>query len=185
MTATLVWDLRQSATRATLLEQTLAVLPETDRAVVLQRTDAASVPSEHHHNLAAVLRTIDVLAVSDCVKEDMRALYGLLAEAEAEVHHTTVEKTHFHEVGNGDAVRGALGICLAIEAVDPQEIVATPIQTGQGSVQCAHGELSIPAPATAALIARGIPVCETTLDGELCTPTSAAIILHFVNRFVS
>lgn len=86
-------------------------------------------------------------------------------------------------MGEGAAIRNALGICLAVEAADPDEIVATAVQTGRGTVQCAHGELPVPAPATAAIIARGVPVCERLLDGERCTPTSAAVILHFVDRY--
>ena len=86
-------------------------------------------------------------------------------------------------MGNGEALRNVLAICLAVEALDPDEVVATRVQTGEGTVMCAHGELAIPAPATAAIIARGIPVRERTLPGERCTPTSAAVILHFVDRF--
>ena len=99
------------------------------------------------------------------------------------VHGCTVEETHFHEVGNGEALRNVLAICLAVEALDPDEIAATRVQTGSGTVRCAHGELPIPAPATAAIIARGIPTCERKLEGERCTPTSAAVILHFVQRY--
>ena len=94
-----------------------------------------------------------------------------------------MEETHFHEVGNGEALRNVLAICLAVEALDPDEITATRVQTGSGTVRCAHGELPIPAPATAAIIARGIPTCERKLEGERCTPTSAAVILHFVQRY--
>ena len=113
----------------------------------------------------------------------MRAVYRILAEAEAAAHGCTVEETHFHEVGNGEALRNVLAICLAVEALDPDEIAATRVQTGSGTVRCAHGELPIPAPATAAIIARGIPTCERKLEGERCTPTSAAVILHFVQRY--
>ena len=131
----------------------------------------------HHHN------AIDALAASERAKGDMRAVYRILAEAEAAAHGCTVEETHFHEVGNGEALRNVLAICLAVEALDPDEIAATRVQTGSGTVRCAHGELPIPAPATAAIIARGIPTCERKLEGERCTPTSAAVILHFVQRY--
>lgn len=180
---TMVWDLRERATRDAIFDATVAALSDAERAAVETRRDAAAVPDGHHHDLAAVLETIDGIDVSECVREDLRGIYRILAEAEASAHGCTVEQTHFHEVGDGRAIRNALGICLAVEAAAPDEIVATAVQTGQGSVQCAHGELPIPAPATAAIIARGIPVCDRALDGELCTPTSAAIILHFADRF--
>lgn len=179
----LLWDLEVSATRSTLLDKTYAQLDGASRAAVEAARDAAGVPEGHCHNLAEVNAAIDSLAVSDRVRGDLRDIYRTLAEAEATAHGCTVEEAHFHEVGNSTGIKNALHICLAVEAVDPDEIVATPVQTGCGTVQCAHGELPIPAPATAAILACGIPVCESKLDGERCTPTSAAIILHFVNRF--
>ena len=113
----------------------------------------------------------------------MRAVYRILAEAEASVHGCAVDETHFHEVGNGEAVRNVCAVCLAVEALAPERIAATPVQVGSGTVTCAHGELHIPAPATAAILAAGIPVCTERLDGERCTPTSAALIKHFVDEF--
>jgi uncharacterized protein (DUF111 family) len=77
-----------------------------------------------------------------------------------------------------------LSVCLAVHKLAPTRIIATPVQTGQGKVQCAHGLLDIPAPATAAILAQGIPVEARKRDGEWCTPTSAAIIKHFVEEFV-
>ncbi|WP_281654100.1 nickel insertion protein [Eggerthella sinensis] len=179
----LVWNLEENATRRHLLAEALLQLPEERRAQVQEAATAAGVPDVHHHDLGEVNATIDRLATSARVKDDMRAVYRILAEAEAAAHGCTVEETHFHEVGNGEALRNVAAICLAVEALDPDEVVATRVQTGEGTVQCAHGELSIPAPATAAVIARGIPVCERTLPGERCTPTSAAVILHFVERY--
>ena len=113
----------------------------------------------------------------------MRAIYTILAEAEAVAHGCAVEQTHFHEVGDGSRIRNTLLVCLAVEDTGAKRIVATVAQTGQGEVECAHGTLSIPAPATSAIIARGIPVSERTLPGERMTPTSAAMILHFVDEF--
>ena len=180
---TLVWNLQENATRRHLLAEALLQLPEDARGAVEAAAEAAGVPERHHHNLAEVNATIDALAVSDRAKGDARAIYRILAEAEATAHGCAVEQTHFHEVGNGEAVRNVAAICLAVEALDPDRIVATHVQTGEGTVHCAHGELPIPAPATAAIIARGIPVCERTLPGERCTPTSAAVIWHFVDEY--
>ena len=150
---------------------------------MLEAAEAAGVPDGHHRDLGEVNATIDALDASERAKDDMRAVYRILAEAEATAHGCAVEETHFHEVGNGEALRNVLAICLAVEALDPDEITATRVQTGSGTVRCAHGELPIPAPATAAIIARGIPTCERKLEGERCTPTSAAVILHFVQRY--
>ena len=155
---TLVWNLEENATRRHLLAEALLQLPEERRAQVLEAAEAAGVPDGHHRDLGEV-------------------------NAAATAHGCAVEETHFHEVGNGEALRNVLAICLAVEALDPDEITATRVQTGSGTVRCAHGELPIPAPATAAIIARGIPTCERKLEGERCTPTSAAVILHFVQRY--
>ena len=179
----LYWDLQEWATRDALLQATFAALPDDERTAVKAKWDAAVVAEGHHRNLAAVLAVIDALDASERVKDDLRGIYRILAEAEAAAHGCDVDSTHFHEVGEGAAIRNALGICLAVEAVEPEKIVATAVQAGKGTVRCAHGELSVPAPATAAILARGIPVCKRRLDGERCTPTSAAIILHFVDRF--
>lgn len=180
---TLRWNLSENATRAQLLGDTLLQLPEGAREQLEQAAVAAGVPERHHHNIGEVLATIDTLAVSDRVKADLRAVYTILAEAEAAAHGCAVGETHFHEVGDGARIRNTLLLCLAIEQANPQRIVATPAQTGEGTVMCAHGELAIPAPATAAIIARGIPTATRKLPGERMTPTSAAIILHFVDEF--
>ena len=180
---TLRWNLEENATRGQLLSDTLLQLPEGTRETLEHQADAAGVPDRHHHNIGEVLATIDALSVSDKVKADMRAIYTILAEAEATAHGCAVDQTHFHEVGDGGRIRNALLLCLAVEQAAPQRIVATAAQTGEGTVQCAHGELAIPAPATAAIIARGIPVANRKLPGERMTPTSAAIILHFVSEF--
>ena len=180
---TLRWNLSENATRAQLLGDTLLQLPEGAREQLEQAAAAAGVPERHHHNIGEVLATINPLAVNDRVKADLRAVYTILAEVEAAAHGCAVGETHFHEVGDGARIRNTLLLCLAIEQANPQRIVATPAQTGEGTVMCAHGELAIPAPATAAIIARGIPTATRKLPGERMTPTSAAIILHFVDEF--
>lgn len=182
--ATLQLDLSRNATRGYMYASLLDSLSPERRAEVRTRLADLAIPSKHHHNLAEVLQTVDSLEVSKQVKQDARSIYRILAEAEAQVHGCSVDQTHFHEVGNGEAIENVIGICLAIEALDPERIQASFVQTGKGQVECSHGILDIPAPATAAILNRGIPRCEETLDGELCTPTSAAIILHFVDEFV-
>ncbi len=182
---TLHLDLSQNATRRFLLADLRGRLDTDAQAALDSAVEAAGVPERHHHDLGDVLETIDALEASDRVKDDARAVYRILAGAEASVHGCAVEETHFHEVGNGDAVRNVVAVCMAVDLLAPDRITATPVQTGSGTVVCAHGELPIPAPATAAILATGIPTCETLLEGELCTPTSAALIRHFVDEFES
>lgn len=176
-------DLRKSATRAQLLEETCARMTPDQR----ERYDAilreAIIPEQHHHSIAEVNQTIDSLAVNDALKEQLRGVYAILAQAEASVHGCAVEETHFHEVGNAAALRNALAICAAFFVLAPERITATAIQTGSGQVECAHGLMDIPAPATAAIL-EGLPIASPLLEGELCTPTSAAIIKYYVQEFV-
>lgn len=176
-------DLSHDATRRSILADLRGRLSAEQRDELDASTAAAGVPDRHHHDIGEVDATIDFLNVSDRVKEDMRDIYSILANAEATVHGCPVEHTHFHEVGNGEAIRCVCEICLAIEMLDPERITATPVQTGSGTVVCAHGELPIPAPATAAILKQGIPTCEQLGEGELCTPTSAAVIKHFVDEY--
>ena len=125
---------------------------------------------------------INGLAVSDRVKADARAVYGLIADAESKVHGRPVTEIHFHEVGTMDAVADVVGVCMRMEMLAPDQVRASPVHTGSGRVRCAHGILPVPAPATA-LILQGIPSYGGRVEGELCTPTGAALLKHFVSRF--
>ena len=140
---------------------------------------------EHHHHHSSVSdieALIDSLDVSDRVKDDAKAVYALIADAESRVHGRPVGEIHFHEVGTMDAVADVVGVCLLMEQLAPEQVIASPVHTGSGHVRCAHGILPVPAPATA-LILEGIPSYGGRVRGELCTPTGAALLKHFVSRF--
>lgn len=179
----LYFDFTKGARRSDILEQVKAKHDEASWAAIGMEAAKAGVPKGHHHGIVEVRRTIEGLRTGQGVKEDLLAVYEILAQAEAHVHGCSVEETHFHEVGNGEAIFNTLLICLAISYLAPDFITATPVQTGSGQIECAHGLMDVPAPATAAILATGIPTCEEKLEGELCTPTSAAIIKHFVQEF--
>lgn len=177
------FELSQSATRQNILDTMLDVMSAEQNDRFNEILELATVPDKHHHNVVEVYETIDNLNVPEQIKEDMHGVYGILAAAEAEVHGCEVEHTHFHEVGNASGIRNALAICAAEYVLEPTEITASAIQTGEGEVECAHGVMPIPAPATAAIL-KGLPLAENKLPGERCTPTSAAVIKHFVHRYV-
>ena len=178
-------DLTRSATRAAILEQLKERIGETGWASVTTDLMRSHMPKKNHHGIVEVRETIEGLSVSQAVKDHLREVYEILAQAEAQVHGCEVDETHFHEVGSSDALLNALFICLAFTKLHPDFVIASPVQTGSGRIECAHGVIDVPAPATAAILATGIPVCEEKLEGELCTPTSAAIIKHFVNEFTA
>ena len=127
---------------------------------------------------------INDLNVSDKVKADALAVYGLIAEAESKAHGKPVTDIHFHEVGTMDAVADIVGVCVLMEMLGAGRVVVSPLATGFGQVRCAHGILPVPAPATASII-EGIPTYSGTVEGELLTPTGAALLKHFADSFGS
>ena len=138
---------------------------------------------EHHHtSLHDIEHIVSHLSVSDKVKDDVLAAYSLIAEAESHAHGKPVTQIHFHEVGTMDAVADITAVCMLIEELAPDRVVASPVHVGSGSVRCAHGILPVPAPATA-FILRDVPIYGGSISGELCTPTGAALLKHFVSSF--
>jgi uncharacterized protein (TIGR00299 family) protein len=138
---------------------------------------------EHVHRSFSDIETLLArLPVSSSVREHAAAVYRLIAEAEAAVHGRPVEEIHFHELGQIDAVADGVGVALLLERLQPEIIVASSVQVGAGQVHTAHGILPVPAPATARLL-QGIPCHAGNIRGELCTPTGAALLRHFVAEF--
>ena len=110
----------------------------------------------HHHHHHTGLHGIehivrDHLNLPETVKEDVLAVYGMIAEAESHAHGVPVTEIHFHEVGTMDALADVSAVCLLLHKLAPEQIVASPVCMGSGQVRCAHGILPVPAPATAAL----------------------------------
>ena len=140
---------------------------------------------EHHHHhsgMEEISHLIGHLPVSEKVRADIRAVYDSIAQAESHVHGVPVTDIHFHEVGTMDAVADVTAVCLLMEELAADQVIASPVHVGGGTVRCAHGVLPVPAPATAYLL-RDVPIYGGTIQGELCTPTGAALLRHFVTRF--
>ncbi|MEG2176244.1 MAG: nickel pincer cofactor biosynthesis protein LarC [Oscillibacter sp.] len=138
---------------------------------------------EHHHaapgEIAAIL---DRLPVPEAVRANAKAVYDRIAAAESAAHGVPVTEVHFHELGALDAVADVTGVCLALHLLAPDAVVVSPIHVGCGLVRCAHGLVPVPAPATARLLT-GIPCYGGEISGELCTPTGAALLAFFAQRF--
>ena len=138
---------------------------------------------EHHHATPRhIADLINGLKLPEKVKGQARAVYRAIAEAEARAHGCPVGDVHFHEVGALDAVADVTGVCYALYLLQPERIVVSPIHVGSGTVRCAHGVMPVPAPATAALLT-GVPIYGGAIQGELCTPTGAALLAHFADSF--
>ena len=144
-------------------------------------------PHDHHHHHHASMHMIEHIVedlnLPQKVQEDVLAVYELIAAAESEVHGVPVSEIHFHEVGTMDAVADVAAVCMLMNEIHPDKVIASPIHVGSGTVRCAHGVLPVPAPATA-LILKGLPIySKEEVKGELCTPTGAALLKHFVDEF--
>lgn len=139
-------------------------------------------PHHSHGDLEDIRRIVGSLPVPTTVKLDIMAVYNEIAEAESHVHGVPVHQIHFHEVGAMDAVTDITAVCLLMHEIGADQVIASAVHVGSGSVRCAHGILPVPAPATAHIL-RGVPICGGSIDGELCTPTGAALLKHFVTEF--
>ena len=137
----------------------------------------------HHHGIADIEHIVsDHLPIPQRLKDDILAVFGLIAEAESHVHGVPVTDIHFHEVGTMDAVADITAVAMLMDRLSPDEVIVSPIHVGYGSVRCAHGILPVPAPATAYILS-GVPISAGSIEGELCTPTGAALIRHFATSF--
>ncbi|NLG15008.1 MAG: nickel pincer cofactor biosynthesis protein LarC [Lentisphaerae bacterium] len=138
--------------------------------------------THHHNSMHDIEHIIEKLPISGKIKEDILAVYSLIAEAESDAHGVPVTEIHFHEVGMMDAVADITAVCMLMDRLSPEQVVVSPIHVGSGHVKCAHGILPVPAPATAYIL-RGIPIYGGGIKSELCTPTGAALLKHFATRF--
>lgn len=140
---------------------------------------------DHHHHsglhdIEHIVR--DHLPVSDRVKDDIMAVYQLIAQAESAAHGVPADQIHFHEVGTMDAVADITAVCMLMEELSVDQVIVSPIHVGSGKVRCAHGILPVPAPATAYIL-KDVPIYGGRIQGELCTPTGAALLKHFATKF--
>ena len=136
----------------------------------------------HHSGMHEIEHIVADLKLPEKVEKDVLAVYGLIAEAESHAHGVPVSDIHFHEVGTMYAVADITAVCLLMNELAPDEVICSPVHVGSGHVKCAHGILPVPAPATA-FILQGVPTYGGGIKGELCTPTGAALLKHFVTRF--
>ena len=141
---------------------------------------------EHHHHhhtsMAEIESIVNSLKIPATVKTDIIEVYKEIAAAESNAHGKPVTDIHFHEVGTMDAIADITSVCLLFNKLGAQNVFSSAINVGSGQVHCAHGILPVPAPATA-FILKDIPIYSNHIKGELCTPTGAALLKHFVNHF--
>ncbi len=134
------------------------------------------VPKEKtHRNLKDIFKIIDKSSLDEKIKNDSKKIFKRLAKAEALVHGIDIDKIHFHEVGSVDAIIDIVGAVIGLNILKVDKIYSSPLSLGRGFVKFSHGKFPVPAPATLELC-KNIPVRFPDIEGELVTPTGAAII---------
>ena len=148
---------------------------------------------DHHHdkyhahrNLNDVYAIIETSGLNEKAKEMSKKMFRIVAEAEAKAHNKPIEEVHFHEVGAIDSIVDICAVAFCIDDLGIDRVVVSPLAEGQGTVKCAHGLVPVPAPATAAICSTyGVPLNFTENEGEMVTPTGAAIVAAYADEFGS
>ena len=147
--------------------------------IITNRNTSTVMNTRHHHhehrNLHDIEKILDQSDLSSDVIAKAKEVFLAIARAEAKVHGSTVEEIHFHEVGAIDTIIDVVGNILALQYLGIEKIFTAPVNTGFGFVECAHGQMPVPAPATAELL-QGLPHYRGTVDKEMTTPTGAALL---------
>jgi uncharacterized protein (TIGR00299 family) protein len=139
-------------------------------------------PEHKHRHLHHITAMIDGSSLDELQKRLAKRIFERLAQAEAKVHGSTIEKVHFHEVGAVDSIADIVGSAIGFVLLGIERVICSPVPTGRGFVDIAHGRCSIPAPATAELL-HGVPLAALDVEGELTTPTGAAIVTALTDAF--
>jgi uncharacterized protein (TIGR00299 family) protein len=144
----------------------------------------AHAPHEHSHGrgLTEIRQIIGKAGISDTAKKTAVAIFEALGAAEARIHATSIDQVHFHEVGAVDAMVDIVCAAVGAETLGVDKIICSPLNVGGGMVQCAHGTIPVPAPATVELL-KDAPVYSSGLQAELVTPTGAAIVKTLASGF--
>lgn len=139
-------------------------------------------PQGHGRHLSDIARILEASDLADSVRGKALTVFQRLADAEAKIHQTTPDRIHFHEVGAVDAIVDIVGTCVALERLGVEAVYCSPLPMGRGFVQCAHGTIPLPAPAVLELL-RGYPIYDANIEGELVTPTGAALMRTLAKTF--
>ncbi|MBD8589350.1 nickel pincer cofactor biosynthesis protein LarC [Peribacillus simplex] len=135
-----------------------------------------------HRKASTILNMINESELPSRVKKRSSAVFQVIAEAEGKIHGMDPNDVHFHEVGAMDSIIDVIGVCLALENLEIDKVIASPVPTGHGKVMMAHGLYPIPAPATAEIL-RGVPLADFHVTGELTTPTGAGFLKALADEY--
>ena len=158
-------------------------LKKIDKSGISALHAEVKVPHEHvHRHLRDIEKIINDSRLQDSIKERAIKIFTNLAKAEAKVHGIDLQKVHFHEVGAMDAIIDVVGACIGFELLGIEKFACSRVHVGSGFVNMAHGKFPVPPPAVAELL-QNVPIYSTEIEGELITPTGAAIIASVCDEF--
>ena len=177
----LYFDCSNGATRGMLTSALLSLFP--DHRQVQEELETlcpmrTGFPERHHHSLPEIQEQIMACGMPKAPERGALGVYELLAEAEGHVHGHARSDVVFHEVGNREAVCSVVAFSYMFWLCGADRLYASPVNVGSGTVRCSHGLLPVPAPATAYLL-RDFPHYQSSIEAELCTPVSAAILRYY------
>ncbi|HSC28947.1 MAG TPA: nickel pincer cofactor biosynthesis protein LarC [Vicinamibacterales bacterium] len=144
--------------------------------------DAAAGHRHHHHSLSEITAAIERSSLSRSGKDRAVRMFYRLAEVEAAIHDVPLDRVHLHEVGALDSIIDIVGTVHGMEWLGADDVVASALNVGSGTVRCEHGTFPVPAPATASLL-KGAPIYAGSVAAELVTPTGALIVTEYARRF--
>ena len=159
--------------------------------VILEDIHAHHHEHEHEHhyhhehrNLNDVNKIIDGSSLDENVKDLAKKIFIRVAKAESKVHNKSLEEIHFHEVGAIDSIIDIVGTAILINKINPDRVISSIVNDGYGFIECAHGKMAVPVPATSEIFASaGVKFRQIDIDTELVTPTGAAIIAELSDEF--
>ncbi|MCB9953744.1 MAG: nickel pincer cofactor biosynthesis protein LarC [Planctomycetaceae bacterium] len=150
------------------------------RATYIKVEHPAEQPCRNYSDILKLLNGATALTASQ--RSLAAQLFLAVAEAESRVHGSSIDKVHFHEVGAIDSIVDIVGAAIGFDLLNVDEVICSPIPTGQGQIRIDHGICTVPAPGTLELL-KGIPLAHVPINAELTTPTGAAIVKVMVDRF--
>ena len=154
-----------------------------ESGIVGTKVEVITKEVNSHRHLSDIYDIIDKSSLNDFVKDKSKEIFMVIAQAEAKVHGTTIDKIHFHEVGAIDSIVDVVSACILVDLLSIDKIYSTSVPVGSGFVKCDHGIMPVPAPATIEIL-KDIPIKLNTVKGECTTPTGAAIIKTLCDDFV-
>ena len=158
----------------------------TDFNVIIEEEHSHHSHHHHHHsrNLSDISDIINSSPLDSLVKELSLKIFHEIAAAESKIHAKSIDEVHFHEVGAIDSIVDIVAAAVCLNMIKPDKIISSPLNLGEGTVECAHGVFPVPAPATAEIL-KGVPVYSSGIKKEMTTPTGAAIIKCIATEFSS